>query len=137
MARCRRSGCAGRQRGRERRAHLLLGRRKVTGAINDAFARGVPVMTFDSDAPESRRFAFYGVDDIKTGEAVMEELAVQMGSKGAVAILAGNQNAPNLRKRVSGVKQAAARHPEPHHRRQVLPHGDAAGRRRRRRACAE
>ena len=40
---------------------------KVTGAINDAVARGVPVMTFDSDAPESKRFAFYGVDDIKTG----------------------------------------------------------------------
>src|SRR5690348_7477313 len=41
---------------------------KVTGAINDAVARGVQVMTFDSDAPESQRFAFYGVDDIKTGQ---------------------------------------------------------------------
>ena len=36
---------------------------KVTGAINDAVARGVPVMTFDSDAAQSKRFAFYGVDD--------------------------------------------------------------------------
>jgi hypothetical protein len=45
---------------------------KVTGAINDAVARGVQVMTFDSDAPESKRFAFYGVDDVKTGQAVME-----------------------------------------------------------------
>ena len=86
---------------------------KVTGAINDAVSRGVPVMTFDSDAPQSQRFAFYGVDDEKTGQAVMDELAVQMGKKGTVAILAGNQNAPNLRKRVDGVKQAAAaRYPE-------------------------
>jgi ribose transport system substrate-binding protein len=84
---------------------------KVTGAINDAVARGVEVMTFDSDAPESRRFAFYGVDDVKTGTAVMDELAQQMGQKGAFAILAGNQNAPNLRKRVEGVKQAAAKYP--------------------------
>ena len=84
---------------------------KVTGAINDAVARGVAVMTFDSDAPQSKRFAFYGVDDVKTGEAVMAELARQMGDKGKVAILAGNQNAPNLRKRVEGVKQEAARHP--------------------------
>src|SRR6187397_167166 len=68
-------------------------------------------MTFDSDAPESKRFAFYGVDDIKTGAAVMDELAVQMNNKGAIAILAGNQNAPNLRKRVDGVKQAAAKYP--------------------------
>jgi ribose transport system substrate-binding protein len=84
---------------------------KVTGAINDAVARGVEVMTFDSDAPESRRFAFYGVDDVKTGEMVMDELAKQMNAKGSIAILAGNQNAPNLRKRVEGVKQAAAKYP--------------------------
>jgi ribose transport system substrate-binding protein len=84
---------------------------KVTGAINDAVARGVEVMTFDSDAPDSRRFAFYGVDDVKTGVAVMDELAKQMSERGSVAILAGNQNAPNLRKRVDGVTQAAARYP--------------------------
>ena len=84
---------------------------KVTGAINDAVARGVPVMTFDSDAPESQRFAFYGVDDVKTGQAVMDELAKQMDGKGSIAILAGNQNAPNLRKRVDGVKQAATKYP--------------------------
>lgn len=84
---------------------------KVTGAINDAAARGVPVMTFDSDAPQSSRFAFYGVDDVLTGEKVMKELAVLMHEKGSVAILAGNQNAPNLRKRVDGVKQEAAKYP--------------------------
>lgn len=84
---------------------------KVTGAINDAVARGVPVMTFDSDAPDSKRFAFYGVDDIKTGESVMKELADQLGGKGKVAILAGNQNAPNLRKRVEGVRNEAAKYP--------------------------
>jgi ribose transport system substrate-binding protein len=85
---------------------------KVNGAINDAVARGVPVMTFDSDAPESKRFAFYGVDDIKTGQAVMDELAKQMGEKGSIAILAGNQNAPNLRKRVQGVQEAAKKYPD-------------------------
>lgn len=84
---------------------------KVTGAINDAVARGVPVMTFDSDAPDSDRFAFYGVDDLKTGAAVMDELAPLLGEQGKVAILAGNQNAPNLQKRVQGVKNAAAAYP--------------------------
>jgi ribose transport system substrate-binding protein len=84
---------------------------KVNGAINDAVGRGVQVMTFDSDAPDSKRFAFYGVDDVKTGQAVMDELAKQMGEKGNIAILAGNQNAPNLRKRVEGVKDAAKKYP--------------------------
>ena len=84
---------------------------KVTGAINDAVARGVAVMTFDSDAPDSKRFAYYGVDDIETGARTMAELATLMNGKGKVAILAGNQNAPNLQRRVEGVKQEAAKHP--------------------------
>ncbi len=73
--------------------------------------RGVQVMTFDSDAPQSKRFASYGVDDIKTGGSVMKELAEQLKGKGNVAILAGNQNAPNLRRRVDGVKKEAAKYP--------------------------
>ena len=84
---------------------------KVTGAINDAVDRGVPVMTFDSDAPQSKRFAYYGVDDIKTGQQTMEELAKLMNGKGKVAILAGNQNAPNLQHRVQGAKDEAAKYP--------------------------
>src|SRR5690349_7179658 len=83
---------------------------KVTGAINDAVARGVPVMTFDSDAAQSKRFSYYGVDDRQLGEDVMSELAKQVGGKGRIAILAGNQNAPNLRRRVEGVKEEAAKH---------------------------
>jgi ribose transport system substrate-binding protein len=84
---------------------------KVAGAINDAVDRGVPVMMFDSDAPQSKRFAFYGADDVRTGVSVMTELATLMNDKGKVAILAGNQNAPNLQKRVQGVKDEAKKHP--------------------------
>ena len=84
---------------------------KVTGAINDAVDRGVTVMTFDSDAPQSKRFAFYGVDDAKAGQQTMEELAKLLNGKGNVAILAGNQNAPNLQKRVQGAKTEAAKYP--------------------------
>jgi ribose transport system substrate-binding protein len=84
---------------------------KVTGAINDAVGRGVPVMTFDSDAPDSKRFAFYGVDDEKTGRLVMSELAKLMNGKGKIGILAGNQNAPNLQRRVQGVKDEAKKTP--------------------------
>ncbi|MEP6618402.1 MAG: substrate-binding domain-containing protein [bacterium] len=84
---------------------------KLTGAINDAVDRGVPVMMFDSDAPASKRFAFYGADDIKVGTNTMAELVTLMNGKGKVAILAGNQNAPNLQNRVKGAKEEAAKHP--------------------------
>src|SRR5688572_1446868 len=84
---------------------------KLTDAINSAVKNGVPVATFDSDAPASKRFVTYGVDDIKCGEQVMSELAKLMGGKGTVAILAGNQNAPNLQKRVQGVKNIVKNNP--------------------------
>src|SRR3954464_4732123 len=83
---------------------------KLTDAINAAVQNGVPVATFDSDAPASKRFVTYAIDDVKCGEEVMDELAKAMGGKGVVAILAGNQNAPNLQKRVQGVKNAAAKY---------------------------
>src|SRR5437899_4376484 len=84
---------------------------KLTDAINAAVKSGVPVATFDSDAPNSKRFVTYAIDDVKCGEQVMDELAKVMGGKGVVAVLAGNQNAPNLQKRVQGMKNAAKKYP--------------------------
>ncbi len=84
---------------------------KLTDAINSAVKNGVPVATFDSDAPASKRFVTFGIDDVNCGEQVMTELAKIMDGKGTIAILAGNQNAPNLQKRVQGVKNAAAKYP--------------------------
>jgi len=84
---------------------------KLTDAINSAVANGVPIVTFDSDAPASKRFATYGIDDLECGQQTMEELARVLGGKGIVAVLAGNQNAPNLQRRVAGVREAAKKYP--------------------------
>ena len=83
---------------------------KLTDAINAAVENNVPVATFDSDAPASKRFVTFGVDDEKCGEQVMDELAKAMDGKGVVAVLAGNQTAPNLQKRVAGAKKAAQKY---------------------------
>jgi ribose transport system substrate-binding protein len=83
----------------------------LTPAINDAVARGAAVVCFDSDAPRSKRFAFYGTDDGACGRAVMDELAKAMDEKGTIAILAGNQSAPNLQKRVAAVKDELKKYP--------------------------
>jgi ribose transport system substrate-binding protein len=78
--------------------------------INAAVDAGVPVMTFDSDVPQSKRFAYYGTDDLEAGRLVMKELAQAMGGTGVVAILAGTQGAPNLTRRVDGVKEELKNH---------------------------
>ncbi len=82
----------------------------LTGSLKAAVAGNVPVATFDSDAPESGRFAYYGVDDKAAGAKVMEELAAQMGGEGVVAVLSGNPNSTNLSARVDGVREEAAKH---------------------------
>jgi ribose transport system substrate-binding protein len=79
-------------------------------AIDKAVDAGVPVMCFDSDSPKSKRFAFYGTDDISCGRKIGKYLAEQMNNKGKVAILAGNASAPNLRLRTQGIKDELAKH---------------------------
>ena len=84
----------------------------LTQAINYAVDNGIPVMTFDSDAPNSKRFAFYGPDDLEMGKKIMTHLAELIDGKGKVAILGGNKMANNLQERVKGIKEAAANYPD-------------------------
>ena len=83
----------------------------MSKAIDDAVAKGVAVMTFDVDLPKSKRFAHFGADDTKAGEMVLQALSQLLGGSGTVAVLAGNPDAPNLQRRVAGVKAAALGHP--------------------------
>lgn len=83
----------------------------VTPAINEAVDKGVPVVCFDSDAPASKRLCDYGTEDGQCGQIIMSELARVMGDKGTVAILAGNESAPNLRLRVAAARAELAKHP--------------------------
>src|ERR1700722_15978372 len=85
--------------------------KKLTPAIDDAVARGVPVVTFDSDPADSKRFAFVGVDDIECGRDLCRAIAKELNNTGVVAVLAGNPNAPNLQRRIVGLKEEAANYP--------------------------
>ncbi|MEQ9205811.1 MAG: substrate-binding domain-containing protein [Phycisphaerales bacterium] len=80
----------------------------LTGALKAAVESGVVVVTFDSDAPESGRMAYYGVDDFQAGKEVMRQLAGVMNNEGKVAVLTGNPAATNLQARVNGVVEQAA-----------------------------
>ncbi len=83
----------------------------LTDAINRAVDRGIPVVTWDSDAPRSRRQVFYGVNDFEAGEALGEGLARLIGGRGSVALIT-SLGADNLKKRLDGAKAALARYPE-------------------------
>jgi ribose transport system substrate-binding protein len=84
---------------------------KVTRAIDAAIEKGVVVMCFDSDAPDSRRLCYVGTDDVEAGRLVMRHVAELLEDRpGVIAILAGNQTATNLQKRVRGAEEELKRH---------------------------
>ena len=75
-------------------------------AIDRAIAAKIPVITFDSDSPKSKRLTYYGIDDFKCGILLGHALEKQMGGKGEYAILTGVRGAFNLERRMEGVKAA-------------------------------
>lgn len=84
----------------------------LTPAINRAVDNGVAVMCFDSDAPDSKRFCYYGTDDKACGHTIMRELAKVLGpGHHVVAIPGGDQNSLNIQNRIKGALDEAANYP--------------------------
>src|SRR5262245_41009190 len=82
----------------------------LTDTINKAIDSGIPVVTWDSDAPKSKRYAFYGVDDYASGKIMGEETIRLLGGKGKVAIIT-SVGATNLQRRLDGMKEALSKAP--------------------------
>jgi ribose transport system substrate-binding protein len=82
----------------------------LTETINKAIDAGIPVTTWDSDAPKSKRIAFYGVDDYASGRIMGEEAVRLLNGKGKVAIIT-SVGATNLQRRLDGIKESLAKAP--------------------------
>ena len=75
----------------------------LTPTINKAVEAGIPVITWDADAPKSKRLAFYGVDDFKAGQILAAEAIKLLAGKGRIAMIT-SLGAYNLQRRLDGVK---------------------------------
>jgi len=73
--------------------------------INKAVEAGIPVMTWDSDSPNSKRFTYLGVDNKEGGKAAAELLKMALPNGGKVALLTGVPGAANLEARIAGFKE--------------------------------
>jgi len=82
----------------------------LTSTIDKAVEAGIPVVTWDSDAPASKRFAFWGVDDFKSGQAMGKAAAELLNGKGTVAFIT-SLGANNLARRLDGVKDVLKDYP--------------------------
>jgi ribose transport system substrate-binding protein len=75
---------------------------RVIKAARDA---GIPVITFDADAPNSARQAHVGTDNREFGRQLAEQLKKVRPEGGTYAMISGGPAAQNLADRVEGVRE--------------------------------
>ncbi len=74
--------------------------------IDRATAAGIPVITWDSDSPDSTRLSFYSIDGAAAATAGATRFAEVMKDNPSktYALLSGNAGAPNLEQRIKDVR---------------------------------
>ncbi len=82
----------------------------MTPEIDAAIAAGVPVITVDSDAPDSHRLYFIGTNNLEAGKLGGNHLATALKGKGNVVFFT-NPGQPNLNERLKGYKDVFSAYP--------------------------
>jgi ribose transport system substrate-binding protein len=82
----------------------------MTPDINSALGQGIPVITIDSDAPDSKRLFFVGTDNYNAGVLGGHLASKLLDGKGNVVIFT-LPSQPNLKDRLHGYQDVFAEHP--------------------------
>ena len=80
--------------------------------INKAVAAGIPVITWDSDSPDSKRRTYLGINNYQAGHIAAYLLVRALKGHGQVAVLTGMPGAYNLEERIRGFKDGLATFPD-------------------------
>src|SRR5580658_8767327 len=78
--------------------------------INKAIGAGIPVITMDSDAPDSERLYFIGTNNLEAGRLGGQKVAAELNGKGNVVFFT-MPGQPNLEERLKGYKDVFANYP--------------------------
>jgi len=78
--------------------------------IDAAIDKGIPVITFDSDAPKSKRLAYIGTNNYDAGKAAGEEVVKLFPNGGNFVAFVGNMSADNAKQRYNGFVDATKDH---------------------------
>src|SRR3984893_15531044 len=80
--------------------------------IQRAMARGIPVVTFNTDNPSSKRLAFVGQNLVESGRVAGKLLADTLGGKGSVIITTLDAAAQWSIDREKGAREALGKYPD-------------------------
>jgi simple sugar transport system substrate-binding protein len=79
--------------------------------INKALEQGIPVVTFNTDNPSSKRLAFVGQDLMGSGRIAGDLIAKQMNEKGNILITTLDASAQWSLDREKGAREALGKYP--------------------------
>ena len=79
--------------------------------IDAAVAAGIPVITVDSDAADSRRLYFIGTNNLEAGRLGGQRVVEKLGTKGNVVVFTFTGQ-PNTEDRLKGIKDVFSSHPD-------------------------
>jgi ribose transport system substrate-binding protein len=77
----------------------------VVDVINNGLSKGILMLTFDSDSPDSDRLMYIGTNNKTAGMVQGDTLREALGGTGKVAIITGGLGALNLNERIEGLKE--------------------------------
>ena len=80
------------------------------GAINAAIGEGIPVITMDTDAPDSKRILYIGTDNRQAGMESGRQIAALMNGKGKLVVITVSGQL-NTEERLRGVQEVLAKYP--------------------------
>ena len=89
-----------------------LNQAKFNPVINKAVERGIPVVTVDTDAPDSKRMAFVGTDNLEAGRKLGQLVVEATGGTGKIGVIIGSESAENQLQRLEGIKRVIREYPK-------------------------
>ncbi|WDM23054.1 sugar-binding protein [Paenibacillus polymyxa] len=82
--------------------------------IDKAAGLGIPVITIDTDEPDSRRLAYVGTDNEGAGKRMGALLAKASGERGDIGVMISSERVENQRLRLAGFRSVIGRYPNLH-----------------------
>ncbi|WP_235849020.1 MULTISPECIES: sugar-binding protein [Bacillaceae] len=82
-----------------------------TPLINKALVQGIPVVTIDTDEPNSYRISYIGTDNYRSGKLAGHALIADLEGEAVVGIIANSLASTHMQQRVQGFKDAVEDEP--------------------------
>ncbi len=79
--------------------------------INDAMDKGIPIVCYDCDTPDSERLAYYGTSNYNAGVEAGKAMIEATGGNAVIAIITGSIDAQNNIERIEGFTDAISEEP--------------------------